>query len=788
MNEVIQILPKKDENYREKMWKEIKIFIKLHSTDKNNYIYGIHTLLQNISLQNDSSYFYKKIIKYLKRLIKIQNITLKNISTDGLNYCKFLEQIIIFDNISQKYLNILLNLFSSVNFDIYKMKMEGNHFYRYRNKNVFEYKHSKIYKKYLKLHIDSINISLKELVKSYKQNKSIDTTVLSNTFKILQNNHFFRKSFYIIKKYLVRKYVCELRSILKTEVSNETLKRFLGADSRFTYNSAKENIGAFYVEQVNKLLFIERKTSYLSDVFHIIEKSALKKLFSESVFTEKYFKNIVNTPELQTLNNILFNVNLQDNFIERLKNFFKNEILRIKNYQDFFIVFYEMNILYLKMIENGVGSNENIKKILDECIDNFISEKQSVTILGTIWYLNQFVIKFYEILNQENKIFSLEESFYEEKDDNSEDKSSSISCETTIIRSNDYGNFRSGIRRRKTITIDEESEGYSVFGKKPDYVSDVLKENKLEDKILNENILEEMEGELNVLIKICTYVFYKVSEKEQFEETYREFLGNRLLGKKFVNLQIEDKIIKGFKSLIHKHYTHKMEVMVTDFKNRKTFLNSEILEMKMCRWPEYENCDTVWPSELLKLEEKYTKKVNKEFPRVKFTWMNCLSSCVVAINNFEIGMSVIQYLILKKISEKKRISKLELENQISIEFFDQNFCKMCDANVILEENNEYFVNFNISTNLNIIPTNFKIKMTENESPDENEFETQKLKTRLNSIIMSKMKSQKILQKNELINQCSETLGCSNEQCEETIEILIYKGYLDLDGNILNYIP
>lgn len=284
---------------------------------------------------------------------------------------------------------------------------------------------------------------------------------------------------------------------------------------------------------------------------------------------------------------------------------------------------------------------------------------------------------------------------------------------------------------------------------------------------------------LSDVLNVIREVFYFCDEKERFECVLQKRLGDRLLSQSCVSLDWEQRLANSID--VGNVRNHRMRSMLRDFGERKTFGDSEILFLRMYKWPEYKDVEIRIP-EVSEIQREYENKVLKS-QRKRVRWMGILSSCDVDILGVPVTITLVQYVLVKLLSSGPR----ETESLVECEAWGIHLEMLVRNRLVLLEDRTYSLNMgwraeDITTPF--IPKSFLVEDLPRVSKSFDE--TESLRNLLDCRIMRAMKTNRVLSRAR-VRECV-GMECPEEMFDEEVSRLISREFLVAEGGNLRYMP
>ncbi|UTX42484.1 putative cullin domain-containing protein [Encephalitozoon hellem] len=284
---------------------------------------------------------------------------------------------------------------------------------------------------------------------------------------------------------------------------------------------------------------------------------------------------------------------------------------------------------------------------------------------------------------------------------------------------------------------------------------------------------------LSNIFEMIGEIFHFCDNKEVFETALRNKLGNRLISRSSVSTHLESLLIDRIDP--GKTQLNKMRCMIKDFTEKKLFMGHEILLLRSCKWPRYEEA-SLGIRDVEEIKERY-KEVEKNRRKI-VRWNDLLSSCEIEFLGRTVTVTLAQYLIIKLLAEKDR----DIESLKVCKTWNENLEILMKKELVRVEEGKYSLNLGFweenSSVESLIPHSFALQGQPEATRIPDGLEP--YKDLLDCKIVKEMKANKILSKSklrELLGQCH-----PSEMFDERIESLANREFLSIEGENIKYLP
>jgi len=344
------------------------------------------------------------------------------------------------------------------------------------------------------------------------------------------------------------------------------------------------------------------------------------------------------------------------------------------------------------------------------------------------------------------------------------------------------------------------------------YVNDFLRKGGLGTNYKD----EELDQQMVHIVMLYGYI----RDKDVFENNYRAYLANRLLGDSYASEQMEKKMIGQLKQESGYHWTQKLEDMFTDMQRSKETMklfnrdNSQYLDLSLnvavCTqgaWPSSSIPKVICPPELDESIMRFTKfyedknvgrKLNFRWDKgsaeltVKFNDTTEKVLCVtsyqmVVLLLFNQAKTPVRVLTYKEISDRTHIDELELKAAIlSLAHPKSKILLKRPNGPKLEDSHKLRLNFKFQHPQKKIHVPM-LKTTKQTNEENNESEQQiqvQRRHQVDAAVVRIMKARKQLQHNVLVsdirNQLQSRFDAQPHLIKQRIEAMIELEYLERD--------
>lgn len=270
------------------------------------------------------------------------------------------------------------------------------------------------------------------------------------------------------------------------------------------------------------------------------------------------------------------------------------------------------------------------------------------------------------------------------------------------------------------------------------------------------------------------------TRKEDFDTHLRRRVADFLLRNE---LSIAKDFVSHAKAAkIASTHIHRIEVMCEEAETRLMASTSEILYVRSCYWPSYEDWGVKIP-ELEDIKKKFIKEEKRKNPRVVIRFVDSVSLCEIELCGHPLVVTAIQYKILDLlVSGRKR--RAYLEETLSFRAFSDHYDPLVRSGVVAEVSGNVVITYG-GMQTRCLPTVFN-KRDENVGlkPDTMNAEAERKGNMLDSEIMNALKREKRAKEAVLCRRLKSRLDFFTVR----IGMLVEKGYLRREGNDLVYVP
>lgn len=473
--------------------------------------------------------------------------------------------------------------------------------------------------------------------------------------------------------------------------------------------------------EIQELMNEQRETEYLKDEFYIVESRLMRELVRG--FEDEYvFKMFKDKEEMELCVRFFFIANEEDRLLEIIRGYHER-MSRKLSVANFLFGYYLIDLEFRVICSRGDEKYKRVRETIEQCKSKIINSDTQVSIEGICKWVD------------------------------------------ALLRG------RITIDRKRICWPEDQCEEMSELSTRR------ILENIGVDGIFPEGKIWE-EYILSDIFRVVGEVLYLCDGKDLLKQLLREGLANRLLSRSYVSLDREQLLANAMD--VGRIHSHKMRCMLKDFSEREVFMNSEILFLRMCKWPEYKDVDLVIP-DLKKIRKRYEECALKN-QKKRVRWMNILSSCELEVLGIPVTVTLVQYYMLMLLKEKP----VKVEDMNVCEFWDVHLEILVRNGLVVVENDHYLLDTGWevgSIKVPFVPESFSVLNVSEASKAFDESES--LKNVLDCKIIRTMKYNKVLSKKELRRLVG---GCSEEVFDEEVESLVKRDFLAVEDGNIKYLP
>ncbi|KAL4471167.1 hypothetical protein ABPG72_019109 [Tetrahymena utriculariae] len=292
-------------------------------------------------------------------------------------------------------------------------------------------------------------------------------------------------------------------------------------------------------------------------------------------------------------------------------------------------------------------------------------------------------------------------------------------------------------------------------------------------------------------------IFVYIQSKDEFLQYYQQALCKRLIGFNFKSIDAEYKMVTQFKNSVGVHTTViRFQNMLTDLKineqyNKEKFQNDilKIYILSSAAWPLQRNQQDkiIFPSSFSGLINQFTCQYNSTYNKRKIYWLLNEGSAEISFksaNTTNFGGRYIlrttsyQMLILMKMNEKQFFTVKDLMKQTGINkySFDNNLKQLIKLKILNCCDNDKYTEFSeitVNTQFGSPKKSIMCLPHATVSPQQDDSNVSNIQTTveqertqiIKAYLVKVMKTSKVMQHNDLIQECVELI----KRCSRTFE-------------------
>ncbi|ADM12312.1 uncharacterized protein Eint_091850 [Encephalitozoon intestinalis ATCC 50506] len=477
---------------------------------------------------------------------------------------------------------------------------------------------------------------------------------------------------------------------------------------------------------IKRLIDEQRKAGYMKDYFYAVESNLMRKIVIKYT-NEEIFKMLDKEDEMRLCMGFFCASNEEKRLMEALDVYFR-KIMGNPSIDDFIGKYYWIYLKFRELENSKDGGYERIIEGIRNCKKDILKLDAECVVECVCRWTDSFLRG--KIIIQENTIEGMESPI-----------------------------FIPGSERKEVINVERVLKKIGI---------DSLLEGNGWREYLVLNIFD-MIGEM---FRFCDY-------KEMFETTLQGRLGSRLVSGSSISMDWEIRLIDKIDS--GRSTIDKMRCMIKDFMETEQFMGHDILLLRGCKWPRYEETILRIP-DVEEVKKRYNHVVKNK--RKIIRWNDLLSSCEIEFLGRMVRVTLPQYLMMKLLVEKDRTA----EDLKICKSWDKNLEVLVKKGLVKVEGKRHFLNMDYWKGDfpmdSMIPDMFPllgpqkiIKMFD---------ESESYKDLLDCKIIKEMKANKTLSKSGLKELLNKTYP--QEILDERIDSLANREFLSVEGENIKYVP
>jgi cullin 3 len=326
---------------------------------------------------------------------------------------------------------------------------------------------------------------------------------------------------------------------------------------------------------------------------------------------------------------------------------------------------------------------------------------------------------------------------------------------------------------------------------------------KKEVRGMREEVLEQR-------LNNCLELFRYISDKDIFENYYKQSLARRLINNRSLSEEAERLMITKLKAECGYQFTAKLEGMFKDMMISKTVsaefpkLKSVVLDIRVLTtgfWPNEAVELPVLPSPLYQITESFSSWYTTKYPGRRITWKTSLGTVELRTEiggqKHELIMSTFQAAILLSFNSAERLTVSEIENILRVtgHNFSKHLLGLLKVGLLLKNSpgKDLPPGASLSVNSQFTSKMFRVKVPVVSSkehdakviegvPDSVEDDRRHL---IEAAIVRTLKTRRTIEHNalmtEVIRQLSTRFTPEPKTIKQRIEGLIEREYMDRDS-------
>ena len=227
---------------------------------------------------------------------------------------------------------------------------------------------------------------------------------------------------------------------------------------------------------------------------------------------------------------------------------------------------------------------------------------------------------------------------------------------------------------------------------------------------------------------------------------------------------------------------YRIEVMLEESETRLMTSASEILYIRSCYWPRYENTNAKI-SELESIKRRFIREEKRKNPRVEVNFVDSISLCEIDFCGAPLVVTVFQYKMLSLLARGRKRKK-DLEDIINLTSFDEHYNPLVECRLVAEKDGVLEIQPG-DVDRGCLPTSFskKIEKSKHKTKDK-DAEDEKSGNILDCNIMKIMKRERRAKEAVLCRRLRSRLDLFTAR----VNMLVEKAYLKRENNDIIYMP
>lgn len=524
-----------------------------------------------------------------------------------------------------------------------------------------------------------------------------------------------------------------------------------------------------------------RKNVLLEDHIYTIEKEIITKLFTK--ISQNYLLNCVGFQK--DINSLEYYYDLIDGkqtYIEIVNNYIN---IRLDKKKQESINLDKVN-QYKKKLEEAMG-NDSFGVTIEK-LNNLVTSKQIVMSSDQQKFITlfSFWLETLSCRSSESACSEIMNSGFERfvnKDELNVIRYASGTLDDILTNKTNVIDYFVGVAQRELENLDTLFYETSLFDDqdvKDQFLCPYLLSPT--DIVLDEfsNDLEEADRDSFLkrsLYKFVGDVFNIIKDKDTFENHLREKLSLRLFTESS-SIQDEEDFISCLKMNISRTVYSKLETIISDYRDRFIFKNAEIMLLRRFQWPDFKSLSVRF-EDLDKLKTEYSQYLLLN-ERKSVKWLDTLTTCDVEIDMKPFRLSLIQYKMIMNLSGGENVFNENMTKEEQ-DVYKIHLMELVKKKLVILKGECYEINYD-APGSDCVPRQVFLRgMAKDQNvEDGDKFE----KAILDCQIMKVCKAKK----NISIEDLRSLVGCELDLLHSRIEECRKKGYLDIAGNLITYVP